>query len=386
MGRTVSTSTSSRLHRPTTPSSPRSSAGSVPSSTGSTSGTRSRSTRSGGSATTPIEDATAPGGTDAILDHGLRLQCVNWELRSVPSRRSTQPATASGTRSSPTPAGWPPSKLILGVPSYGRAPRSKRAAAPSTRRTNEARQPGRLRHRGRLSQPDAGAAADTSEGCRLDCARTAPRRTAASRRGASCTWTTQPRCGQEVRPRQRLRTARGQDVGPRLRRDATRSMGDDGAQVSQPTRHHPSPGSGRSRPASPTRPSQWTWAGPRGATSPSSATTSRGPSTAVPGSNWILGTKAASGTGCRRAPYAFPVRARDPKGNVGPWNVISKSPAPPRRSRSAGSGSSGSQLSIRSAPGTTAPIVGQYASGDVVVLLAGPQSVDGYPGSRWRGR
>jgi len=98
-------------------------------------------------------------------------------------------------------------------------------------------------------------------------------------------------------------------------------------------------------------------------------------------SNWISATNATSATwfGVDGHAYAFRVRARDPKGNVGAWTVTSASPAPAATLAVGGFGVVRvASLSIRSAPGTAAPIVGQYASGDVVALLAGPQSVDGY--------
>jgi spore germination protein YaaH/flagellar hook assembly protein FlgD len=97
--------------------------------------------------------------------------------------------------------------------------------------------------------------------------------------------------------------------------------------------------------------------------------------------NWINATKATSATwyGIDGHTYAFRVRARDPKGNLGAWNVTATSPVPSATLAVGGFGVVRvDSLSIRSAPGTTAPIVGQYASGDVVAILAGPQSVDGY--------
>ncbi|HEX2755185.1 MAG TPA: glycosyl hydrolase family 18 protein [Candidatus Limnocylindrales bacterium] len=96
---------------------------------------------------------------------------------------------------------------------------------------------------------------------------------------------------------------------------------------------------------------------------------------------WLAATKATSAawSGFDTHAYAFRVRARDPKGNLGTWNVTSTSP-----SAGAGLAAGGfgivrvDALSIRSAPGTAATVIGQYASGDVVAIVAGPRSVDGY--------
>ena len=54
-------------------------------------------------------------------DHGLRLPDVGSSARSDRSRRSAAPATTSATRSRAYVARVPASKVILGVPYYGRA-------------------------------------------------------------------------------------------------------------------------------------------------------------------------------------------------------------------------------------------------------------------------
>ena len=96
---------------------------------------------------------------------------------------------------------------------------------------------------------------------------------------------------------------------------------------------------------------------------------------------WLSGTKATSAAwnGIDAHAYAFRVRARDPKGNLGAWNVTSTSPAPASTLAVGGFGVVRvDSLSIRSTPGTAAAVIGQYANGDVVALLGGPQSVDGF--------
>ena len=97
--------------------------------------------------------------------------------------------------------------------------------------------------------------------------------------------------------------------------------------------------------------------------------------------NWISATTATSAIwyGVDTHDYAFRVRARDPKGNLGAWNVTATSPVPPSTLSLYGFGVVRvDSLNIRSAPGTSMPIIGTYGLGDVVVLLDGPRSVDGY--------
>ena len=103
---------------------------------------------------------------------------------------------------------------------------------------------------------------------------------------------------------------------------------------------------------------------------------------------WLATTKAVSATwyGIDGHAYAFRVRARDLKGNVGPWNVTATAAA-------AGSGlvvggfgvvrTDG--LSIRSAAGTGAAKIGTYAAGSIVAIVGGPRAADGYTWYQVRG-
>ena len=97
--------------------------------------------------------------------------------------------------------------------------------------------------------------------------------------------------------------------------------------------------------------------------------------------SWLAATKATSATwfGIDGHVYAFRVRARDPKGNLGAWNVTSTSPAVGSTVSVGGFGAVRvDALSYRSAAGTSATVLGQFSAGDLVAILAGPTSVDGY--------
>jgi spore germination protein YaaH/flagellar hook assembly protein FlgD len=96
---------------------------------------------------------------------------------------------------------------------------------------------------------------------------------------------------------------------------------------------------------------------------------------------WLNGTKAASAVwyGTDGHTYAFRVRARDPRGNVGGWNVTATSAAAGASLKAGGFGVVRVDgLSIRSAPSSSATKVGAYRRGAVVALQSGPRSAGGY--------
>ncbi len=96
--------------------------------------------------------------------------------------------------------------------------------------------------------------------------------------------------------------------------------------------------------------------------------------------NWLLGTTSSSGVfgGDDGHTYAFRARGRDPNGNVSAWNVTTTSGVP----SALGVGSFGrvriDGLSVRSAGDTSATKVGTVSSGDIVAIVGGPKSADGY--------
>jgi len=97
--------------------------------------------------------------------------------------------------------------------------------------------------------------------------------------------------------------------------------------------------------------------------------------------SWLSGTKATSATwwGFEGRSYAFRVRARDPRGNVGAWNVSSNAATPAASLRVGGFARVlVDGLTIRSAPGTSAVTIGTYRLGATVAIVGGPVSVDGY--------
>jgi hypothetical protein len=95
---------------------------------------------------------------------------------------------------------------------------------------------------------------------------------------------------------------------------------------------------------------------------------------------WLSGTKATSdvwlghdGTG-----YAFRVRARDAKGNTGSWNVSSVYDATPSIAVGGFGKVATDGLAFRTGPGTDATKLGSLDAGTILAITSGPVSADGY--------
>jgi spore germination protein YaaH/flagellar hook assembly protein FlgD len=96
---------------------------------------------------------------------------------------------------------------------------------------------------------------------------------------------------------------------------------------------------------------------------------------------WLNATTAASAIwlGLDNHDYAFRVRARDPRGNLSAWNVAASTAAPGSGLAVGGFGLVRTDgLSIRTAADTSATKIGTFSSGDIVSIVAGPRSADGY--------
>jgi spore germination protein YaaH/flagellar hook assembly protein FlgD len=96
---------------------------------------------------------------------------------------------------------------------------------------------------------------------------------------------------------------------------------------------------------------------------------------------WLSATTATSAVwyGFDPHTYAFRVRARDPKGNLGPFNVIATSAGVAPSLAIGGFGVvTVDALSIRSTPGVGAATVGELGRGDLVAILSDPVAVDGF--------
>ncbi|HEX5828687.1 MAG TPA: glycosyl hydrolase family 18 protein, partial [Candidatus Limnocylindrales bacterium] len=94
---------------------------------------------------------------------------------------------------------------------------------------------------------------------------------------------------------------------------------------------------------------------------------------------WLGGTKATSEVypGRHGARYAFRVRARDSRGNVGAWNVVSTGGEP--RIRVGGFGRVVRDgLSYRAGPDVSAARLGRMAKGTIVAITRGPVVRDGF--------
>ena len=198
----------------------------------------------------PIAAATASGGADAIFIMGY-----DYRTGGSSPVGSVAPLGRNGYDIRDTIAAYlarvPASKLILGVPYYGRAWSTN--SSPSTRRTPAARRPARRRPSTTTPRPTTsrqyGRHYDAGEGVAWTAyrRRTAPRRTAASPRGASSTSTTRPRsrrnttsstptgCAEQGSGRSAM-TAPGPSCGPRSSAIRDRHDAADGRRPDLPAR------------------------------------------------------------------------------------------------------------------------------------------------------
>jgi spore germination protein YaaH len=94
---------------------------------------------------------------------------------------------------------------------------------------------------------------------------------------------------------------------------------------------------------------------------------------------WLTGTTVTSAgyTGAPGRAFAFRVRATDSAGNVGPWLDGSWSASPALQPGGFGRVEATS-LNVRSAPSTSATIVGTATSSTLVAVTGGPVAADGY--------
>ncbi len=99
-----------------------------------------------------------------------------------------------------------------------------------------------------------------------------------------------------------------------------------------------------------------------------------------PWAGWLTGTTATSGTwlGSDGHAYAFRVRAVDGKGNVSAWNVA----GPPAATAALGPGGflriTADILNVRTAPGLGAARIETASQGELFAITGGPAAADGY--------
>lgn len=95
---------------------------------------------------------------------------------------------------------------------------------------------------------------------------------------------------------------------------------------------------------------------------------------------WLTGTRATSDVWLGRdgVGYAFRVRARDSKGNVGAFNIVSAYDSSPVLEPGGFGRVVTDGLSYRTGPGTGAAKLGTLASGTIVAVTRGPVSANGY--------
>jgi spore germination protein YaaH/flagellar hook assembly protein FlgD len=99
-----------------------------------------------------------------------------------------------------------------------------------------------------------------------------------------------------------------------------------------------------------------------------------------PWAAWLTGTTATRAIfdGDDGHSYAFRVRARDRKGNVSPFNVVSTANAPAALAPGTFASARADGLSVRMSPDTSALKVGTLRKGAVVAIVGGPKTADGY--------
>lgn len=100
-----------------------------------------------------------------------------------------------------------------------------------------------------------------------------------------------------------------------------------------------------------------------------------------PWTPWFTHTKATTNVwlGADGHSYAFRVRATDAKGNVGAWNVSTTSASTPGRLAVGGFGRvTLNGLAYRTGPSTSAARLGSLPAGTLVALTSGPVSAGGY--------
>lgn len=96
--------------------------------------------------------------------------------------------------------------------------------------------------------------------------------------------------------------------------------------------------------------------------------------------DWLAGTKATSGVylGSDNHGYAFRARARDGKGNLSAWNVSSVHDGSPALEPGGFLRVTSASLNLRSAPATSASKVATASRGDLFAITGGPATADGY--------
>jgi hypothetical protein len=96
--------------------------------------------------------------------------------------------------------------------------------------------------------------------------------------------------------------------------------------------------------------------------------------------DWVAGIAATSAVyvGQNGHGYSFRVRARDGRGNVGPWDVTSVWSASPALAAGGFARVATDRLNMRELPGTSAATLGTIPADTLLALVEGPVSADGY--------
>jgi len=99
-----------------------------------------------------------------------------------------------------------------------------------------------------------------------------------------------------------------------------------------------------------------------------------------PWTDWLTGTTASGEVylAAHGQTVAFRARARDRKGNLGEWNVSTNTAGPLALAPGGVGRVMTNALSIRTGPGTSNTKLGEFRSGDLVAITGGPVAAGGY--------
>ncbi len=102
---------------------------------------------------------------------------------------------------------------------------------------------------------------------------------------------------------------------------------------------------------------------------------------------WLTGTSSGGGVylGAEGGRFAFRARARDVKGNLSAWDVTSSGGTPASLAVGAFGRVTTTGLRMRAGPDTSATQLGTLSAGDTLLLTGGPATADGYTWYRVRG-
>ena len=327
----------------------------------------------------PIEDATAPGGADAIFIMG-------YDYRTAPSSNAGSVAPLTGPNYDLTDTAFaylsrvPASKLIMGIPYYGRA-WSTVSDAPNAKTQSGAKY-------GQSVAVNYTDAVDLAAkyGRRYDAVEQsawfAYQRQNCGTSGCVTTW-------REVYydDAQSLRAKYDMINRFGLRGAGMWALGYDGTRpelyqaLVDKFIHDTTPPEAGIQVLAPTQGDEgFTVAWSATDLSPIRNYDVQAAADGGPWTAWLTGTGSTAGIylGSTGHAYAFRVRATDSKGNVGSWDIANQAVAAPTLGTGGFAVVAADTLSVRTRPTTSGALVDRLSAGDIVAITDGPVSANGY--------